>query len=511
MQIATRLSSRIRTRRWHKSNVVLFLLLIIVGALALALAAPATAVEPASRPNIILIMPDDMGWGDIGAHGHPVVQTPNLDRLFAESTRFTDFHVSPTCAPTRSSLLSGRHEFKNGVTHTIFERERMSLKTITLAEVLRGAGYTTGIFGKWHLGDEEPYQPPQRGFDETFIHGAGGIGQTYPGSCGDAPNNKYHDPYVRHNGTFVRTIGYCTDVFFQAATRWIDGRRQEQQKPFFAMITPNAPHGPLVSPGPRYDALYTGKAIRGKPLAPSDVAYFAMISNIDENIGKLLDQLNRWGIERQTLVIFLSDNGGTHTALYNGGYRAGKASMYSGGTHAPSFWRWPGQIKAGVDVAALTAHIDIFPTLAELAGAPLNGQVQQQVEGRSLRPLLNDPGAAWPDRFLVTHVGRWEKGQAAQSKFKHNSIRNSQYRLVENRELFDLKADRGETKNVIDEHPEVVARLRAVYDQWWNDVQPLLVNENLDGPPENPYHVLFRKQFPLDAKAPPDAQGKKKE
>jgi arylsulfatase len=415
--------------------------------------------------------------------------------LFAESTRFTDFHVSPTCAPTRSALLSGRHEFKNGVTHTIHERERMSLKTVTLAQVLQSAGYRTGIFGKWHLGDEEPYQPQHRGFDEVFIHGAGGIGQTYPGSCGDAPNNKYFDPAILHNGTFVKTKGYCTDVFFAQASKWIEAQHKDAKAPFFAYITPNAPHGPLVSPGPQYDKLYEGKEVGGKKLSPGDVAYYSMITNIDENIGKLLAQLKEWGIENDTLVIFLSDNGGTHTRLYSGGYRAGKGSMYTGGTHAPSLWRWPSKLTAGRESAALTAHLDVLPTLAEIAGAKLDDKLQQQVEGRSLVSLLINPQADWADRTLVTHVGRWAKGQAAESKHRSASIRDSRFRLVENRELFDLQADRGETTNVFDQHPEEVAKLRAAYDQWWQEVQPLLVNEDAIGPQVNPYKELYWKQF----------------
>ncbi len=466
-----------------------------------------------ARPNVILIMPDDMGWGDIAAHGHPLIKTPHLDRLFAESARFTDFHVSPTCAPTRSALLSGRHEFKNGVTHTIQERERMSLKTITLAQVLKTAGYHTGIFGKWHLGDEEPYQPQYRGFDEVFIHGCGGIGQTYPGSCGDVPNNKYFDPTIRHNGTFVRTKGYCTDVFFAQASKWIAAQHSEAKAPFFAYITPNAPHGPLISPGPQYSKLYEGKEIDGKKLNEGDAAYYGMITNIDENIGKLLAQLKELDIENDTLVIFLSDNGGTHTRLYSGGYRGGKVTMYSGGTHSPSFWRWPKTLTAGSESAALTAHLDVLPTLAELAGAKLDDALQQQVEGRSLVPLLMNPKAPWADRTLVTHVGRWEKGRAAQSKHSHSSIRDSRFRLVEDKELFDLQADRGETTNVFDKHPEAVAKLRAAYDTWWTEVQPLLVNEDAVGPKVNPYKELYWKQFgggPDDNKANVPATDKAK-
>jgi arylsulfatase A-like enzyme len=184
------------------------------------------ARERPKRPNIILVMPDDQGYGDLSFTGNPILKTPHLDSFARRSVRFTDFHVSPTCAPTRAALMTGRHEFKNGVTHTIYERERLTTSATTIAQALQKGGYATGIFGKWHLGDEPQYQPGRRGFDEVFIHGAGGIGQTYAGSCGDAPENSYFDPTILHNDRFVKTAGYCTDVFFAEALRWMDAKRK---------------------------------------------------------------------------------------------------------------------------------------------------------------------------------------------------------------------------------------------------------------------------------------------
>src|SRR6187549_2517166 len=186
----------------------------LLPAVALLLAGAVQAADLSKRPNIIFLLTDDQGYGDLSCHGNPVLKTPNLDRLHAEGVRFTDFHVSPTCSPTRSALMTGRHEFKNGVTHTVLERERLTLQATTLAQVLKSAGYTTGIFGKWHLGDEEAYRPERRGFDEVYIHGGGGIGQTFPGTCGDAPDNTNINPAILHNGRFERTHGYCTDLFF---------------------------------------------------------------------------------------------------------------------------------------------------------------------------------------------------------------------------------------------------------------------------------------------------------
>ncbi len=470
-------------------------------ALIAAVSVSATVADElaGSRPNIILVMTDDQGYGDLACHGNPLIHTPNLDRLHAESVRFTDFQVSPTCAPTRCSLMTGRHEFKSGVTHTILERERMSLAATTIAQVLKSAGYTTGIFGKWHLGDEDAYQPRRRGFDEAYIHGAGGIGQTYPGSCGDAPGNAYFNPAIRHNGVFVKTVGYCTDLFFGQALGWIESQAGEG-RPFFAYITPNAPHSPLVSPGGKYDALYLGKSLHDKPLDPGAVAYYAMISNIDENVGRLLAKLDELKLAEQTLVIFMTDNGGTHTELYTAGMRASKNSPYEGGTRVPCFWRWPSKLAPGVDIKRLTAHVDYFPTFAALAGAPL--PESSQLDGRSLLPLLADDQAAWPDRYVFVHQGRWPRGEAESAKFTNCAVRNERFRFVNNTELYDLATDRGETTNVIDRHPEVVAAMRAAYDEWWQQARAGMVNEKAVGPDVNPFKAAYWAQFDL----PPDPQ-----
>ncbi|MBL7222603.1 MAG: arylsulfatase [Candidatus Brocadiae bacterium] len=457
------------------------------------------------HPNVVLVITDDQGYGELACHGNPIIRTPHLDALHAQSVRFTAFHVSPTCAPTRASLMTGRHEFRNGVTHTIHERERLGLKGTTLAQMLKQAGYTTGIFGKWHLGDQEPYQPQNRGFDEVFIHGAGGIGQSYPGSCGDAPGNKYFDPAIRHNGSFVKTQGYCTDIFFTQALRWI---KQSKDRPFFAYITTNAPHGPLVCPQ-SYSKPYVDAG-----LDPAAAAFYGMITNIDNNVGLLLEKLDAWGLAEKTLVIFMTDNGSAQAgprggrrrrkgkaapepapkvkALYNAGMRGKKGSPYEGGTRVPGFFRWKGRTPEGVDVGALAAHVDIFPTLAELCGGKLPAGVK--LDGRSLVPLLRDPKAEWPDRTLFTHVGRWGKGQAAQSKFRACSVRSQRYRLVNNRELYDITNDPGEKTNVIAKHPDVVAAMRKAYDQWWAEVLPAMVNEDAPVPKENPFRALYRKQ-----------------
>ncbi|MEM6472588.1 MAG: arylsulfatase, partial [Planctomycetota bacterium] len=307
-------------------------------------------------------MTDDQGYGDLACHGHPFLQTPNLDQLYKQSTRFTDFHVSATCAPTRSALMSGRAPFKNGITHTILERDRMALSSVTIAQVLKDAGYTTGIFGKWHLGDEDPYQPDRRGFDEVFIHGAGGIGQNFPGSQGDAPGTSYFDPVIKHNGRFEQTSGYCTDVFFRQALGWIK-ESAKSETPFFAYIPTNAPHGPFIV-DEKYSSLYTDKC-----KSPSD-KFFGMITNIDENMGLLMQKLEEWELSERTLLIFMTDNGSAR-GTFNFGMRGKKGSEHEGGARVPLFMRLPGVTKPGVDIDRLTRHYDLFPTLASIAGAEL--------------------------------------------------------------------------------------------------------------------------------------------
>jgi len=448
------------------------------------------------KPNIVFVLTDDQGYGDISAHGNPILKTPNLDRLHAEGVRFKDFHVSPTCSPTRSALITGRHEFKNGITHTILERERLTLKATTLPQVLKAAGYTTGIFGKWHLGDELDHWPSSRGFDEMFIHGCGGIGQAYPGSsCGDAPGNTYFDPAILHNGKFEKTKGYCTDVFFGQATKWIESVKGKD-KPFYCYITPNAPHGPLQV-RPEDEARYADK------VKPANVAkFFGMIANIDDNVGKLLDKLKEWGLEKDTLVVFMNDNGGTAgVPIFNAGMRGSKVTPWLGGTRASSFWRWPGTLKPA-DCERLAAHIDFFPTIAEIAGAKPSDEVKKQVEGRSLVPLLENPKAEWAERTLFTHAGRWPKGAKVDDyKYAGCSVRTPRWHLVSpgkgqrKWELYDVIADPGETTDVLEKHPEVVKKLDGEYDAWWASLPPYLVNEDAVPAKAMPFRELYFKQF----------------
>ncbi len=472
----------------------------------LALAGSCLADLAGTRPNIILVMSDDQGYGPLGCNGHPWLRTPNIDALHDKSLRFTRFLVSPTCSPTRSAIMTGRHPLKNGITHTILERERMTLDATILPQVLKTAGYTSGIFGKWHLGDEEPYQPQSRGFDEVFIHGAGGIGQAYNCSCADAPGNTYMNPVIRHNEKFVRTKGFCTDVFFNAALGWIKSRK-DKGEPFFAYIATNAPHGPFIAPeknAKRFTDLGFGKEQAG---------FYGMVENIDENMGLLTRKLAEWDLNKNTVVIFMSDNGmsgggsgqpGKDLApgypFYNAGQKGLKNSTDEGGVRVPFFIRWDGKIAPGRDISTIAAHIDLLPTFAALAGAKLP---EHQVDGLSLLPLIEGHADGWADRFLFTQIGRWNTGENPDDfEWVNFGVRSQKYRYVGpgNRkqvqgELYDMEADPGQKNNVIAEHPEQAERMRAAYDRFWKVARPMMVNEKVPMSPTRPYHELYKKQM----------------
>lgn len=449
-------------------------------------------------------MTDDQGYAPVGRHGNTWIQTPNMDALYDTSTRFDRFLVSPTCSPTRSAMMTGRHPMRNGITHTILERERMTLNAVTLPQTLKTVGYTSGIFGKWHLGDEEEYQPHKRGFDEAFIHGAGGIGQAYKCSCADAPDNKYFDPVIRHNGTFVKTHGFCTDVFFDAAIDWIQAKSNSDE-PFFAYIATNAPHSPYIAPEKN------AKHFTDLGFDQGEAGFYGMIENIDENLGRLMSKLDELKLSDNTVLIFMSDNGpagnglgkegktlgkaadGTSMVAFNANMKGTKGSPDEGGVRVPFFMRWNGKIAPGQRIDTIAAHIDLFPTLADLAGAKLPAG---QVEGRSLLPLVANPAAAWDDRMLYTHCGRWPTGaEPNDSQYKQFSVRTQQYRFVNNDSLYDMQSDPNQTKNVIAAHPDVVAEFRKAYDEWWKVTRPMMVNETAEMSPTQPFHELYEAQL----------------
>lgn len=450
-----------------------------------------------SRPNIILVMTDDQGMGDLSCMGNPILKTPHIDRFYEESTRFTDFHVSPTCAPTRSAIMSGRAPFKNGVTHTIFQRERMALDVFTMPQALQSAGYETGLFGKWHLGDEKQYLPQNRGFDEVLMHGAGGIGQQKYGDFPPNSDNTYFDNVLLHNDTIVKTKGFCTDLFFKAGLAWIK-KQLESPSPYFAYIALNAPHGPMIAPEKYKKRFYDDG------YDEMTAARYGMIENIDDNFGLLIRKLNEWNARENTLVVFMTDNGmsmrpitrnGEKVERFNAGMKGYKNSPNEGGTHVPVFWSWKGVLGEGVDIDALTAHIDLHKTLSELAGAKFPSKIQE-MDGRSLVPLLENSKAKWTDRELFVHCGRWKPEALEASKFKKCAVRTQQWRFVNNGELYNIEVDPSEKTDVSNANPKVLKKLKKSYDQWWETVKPLMVNEGLPvvKPEEQPFARRYSEQ-----------------
>ncbi|CAA6692160.1 MULTISPECIES: arylsulfatase [unclassified Lentimonas] len=437
-----------------------------------------------SRPNIIVVMTDDQGYGDLSCNGHPYIKTPHIDKLREQSTRFEDFHVSSSCAPTRAAIMSGVHPFKVGVTHTIFSRELMALDQKILPQIMGEAGYATGLFGKWHLGDEDPYQPHMRGFDESLIHG-GGIA----GASGIRTNGSYTDMLIRHNGQFVQTHGFCTDVFFGQAMNWMKAQH-DAKKPFLACIFPNAPHGPWSAPE-KYIKLYDTIE---DPSDAQKAGFFAMISNIDDNVGLLMEKLEQWGMEEDTLLIFMTDNGSVASSVYNAGMNGGKTSVHEGGSRVPFFIRLPGKIEAGRDIDTMARHFDLLPTFADLAGVDTR---TLQTDGKSLLPLLEDPNAQWEKRMMFFHKGRWGNPDSKHAKHRRNpgadnnkflsfAARDEQWRLTVNKgidkdlELFDITEDPGEKNDVAKEHPEIVSTMMEAYGAWWDVCRPLMINEDAD-------------------------------
>lgn len=447
--------------------------------IAASLSAPLLA-QAAPPPNVVLVITDDQGYGDLACHGNPVIKTPALDRLHAKSVRLTNYHVSPTCAPTRASLLTGRYNNATGVWHTIMGRSLLRPGEVTMADSFRAAGYRTGIFGKWHLGDNYPCRPQDRGFDEALIHGGGGVWQTP-----DYFGNDYFDDTYLHNGKPVKHTGFCTDVWFDNATRFMSAAATAK-KPFFCYISNNAPHSPMWAPE-RYEAMYRNVEGLKEP------GFYGMITNIDDNMAKLSDFLDRQGLAENTILIFTTDNGTAAGAgVYNAGMRGMKGSPFEGGHRVPFFLHWPkGGLTGGRDVSRLTAHIDILPTLLDLCG--VKRPDGPELHGRSLKPLLHNPEANWPHRTITVDSQRLEN----LVEWRQASVMTEQWRLVNpgpgkdlsQLALFDIRKDPGQTENVAPQYPDVVAKLKIEYDEWWSRVSARsgeYVRIGLGSPAENP-------------------------
>ena len=414
----------------------------------LSSALPAVAAA-ARRPNILLMITDDQGYGDLSLHGNRDLQTPHMDSIAREGVQFTQFQVCPVCSPTRSSLLTGRYNYRTGVVDTYLGRSMMYPDEVTLAEKLSGAGYRTGIFGKWHLGDVYPLRAIEHGFQEALVCTGGGLTQP-----SDPPGNRYLDPILQHNGKPEKSSGYCTDIFFGAAARFIE---ENHRRPFFAYVAANAPHEPLEI-AESYVAPY-----RSRGLDDTTAKVYGMVKNIDDNIGKLLGRLKSLGLERDTIVIFMTDNG-PQRQRFNAGMRGTKGSVYQGGIRVPFFLRWPAAVKPGSSTSRIAAHIDVFPTLLDACG--VSGAGSPKVDGVSLMPLLRGSAARWPDRALFT---QWHRGDEPQP-FRNCAVRTQRHKLVDGKELYDLEADPAEQHDLAAQSPEIVSRLRESYQRWFADV-----------------------------------------
>jgi arylsulfatase A-like enzyme len=423
---------------------------LLLVALAIGGFAPALHAAP---PNVVLIVTDDQGYGDLGCHGNPILRTPHLDRLHAESVRLTDFHASPLCAPTRGALLTGRSALRNGAWGVVNGRAILRRDEVTMPEVFAASGYRTGLFGKWHLGDNYPFRPQDRGFHEVVTYGGGGLG-TSPDYWG----NDYTDDTYLRDGAPEKFPGYSTDILFAEALRFIERNRS---RPFYCQLATAAPHDPYNVPE-RYAKPYAGK------VPPATANFFGMIANLDENLGRFRERLAALGLAENTLLIFMTDNGSSGgTRVHNAGMRGAKASNLEGGHRVPCFLHWPtGGLTGGRDIGTLTAHVDVLPTLVEFCGLRLPRPVA--FEGRSLVPLLRGQVEGWPERTLIVDTQPFDLPQ-----MWHNSaVMRGPWRLLNGRQLYHVGRDPEQLRDVAAEQDDLVRRLRADYEELWREVEP---------------------------------------
>ena len=393
----------------------------------------------AAQPNVILVMTDDQGYGDLGCHGNPILKTPHLDALHAQSVRFTDFHVSPFCTPTRAALMTGNYPGYTGAYRTSSGRTMMHPDEKTIAHLFSENGYATGMVGKWHLGDNAPHRPQDRGFQDVVWHRCGGIGQ-----ASDYWGNDYFDDTYERNGKFEKFEGYCTDVWFREGIRFVE---ENKDKPFFLYLALNAPHGPYRVP-PEWAKPYQGN----KEVANAN--FYGMIANIDHNMGILRDRLHELGLAENIILIFMTDNGtaggGKFPSLdaepsigYNAGMRGKKSTVYEGGQRVPFFIHWPkGGLTGGTDITTIAAHIDVLPTLADLCGIPVSDEYKE--DGISLKPLLDGSDREWPrSHHIVQYIGGAYAKAFPPKPYDYTVVMTERWRLVNSDgvQLYDIEAD----------------------------------------------------------------------
>ena len=410
----------------------------------LAVLSQAIPAQAAKRPNVVVILADDQGWGDLSLNGNTNLSTPNVDSLAREGARFDRFYVCPVCSPTRAEFLTGRYHPRCGVYSTSSGGERMNLDETTIAETFKAAGYATAAFGKWHNGMQYPYHPNGRGFDEFYGFCSGHWGD-------------YFSPPLDHNGQIVQGNGFCIDDFTNKAIAFIE---KNKARPFFVYLPYNTPHSPMQVPD-RWWNTFKDKELKRhnrdprRENIPHVRAALAMCGNIDWNVGRLLKKLDEWTLADNTIVIYFCDNG-PNGYRWNGGMKGRKGSTDEGGVRSPLLIRWPEQIPPGKTIPQISAAIDLLPTLADLAGIPLIGS--KPLDGKSLKPLLAGTHDNWPERMIFSH---WKE---------RVSVRTQQYRLDHRGKLFDMVKDPGQERDIAKKQPNVASRLQGAVQQWKHDV-----------------------------------------
>lgn len=433
----------------------------------MALLASCTNSPNQEKPNVVLILVDDQGYGDIAALGNEIIQTPNIDTLHSQSARFTQYHVCPLSAPTRAALMTGRHNNRVGVWQTINGRSLLLEDEVTMANVFQDNGYRTGLFGKWHLGDSYPFRPEDRGFEEVLTHGGGGVGQTMD----HWDNDYFNDTYV-HNGQLEEYEGYCNDIWFDNAIKFIE-QSSNDGEPFFCYIPTNAVHSPYW-----VDNKYI------EPYKDDDrvlmAEFYGMIANVDENVGKIMNYLEDKGIMDNTIFIFTTDNGtakgyGAVDGIskgYNAGMRGIKGSAYEGGHRVPLFIHWKnGGISSGTDINDLVAHYDIMPTLIDMCDLELSKEIA--FDGTSMKPLLEGNSEDFDGRVVVVNNQQSKEVPIPWSK---TVLMKDCWRLVNGTELYDIEKDPYQKNNLADRFPGKVEELREDYSKWWDDIAPTYHN-----------------------------------
>ena len=409
-------------------------------------------ITKAQQPNVILIITDDQGYGEVAAHGNQQISTPEMDKLYNTGIRLNNFHVNSVCSPSRAAIMTGKYASNVGVWHTLGGRNIIYKDEKILPQFFKEAGYKTAMVGKWHLGDNAPYRPEDRGFDDVFRIGGGSLGQV-----ADYWGNGLWDGHYLHNGTWVKTKGFCTDVQFDAALNFMN---QSKNNPFFLTIATTAPHSPIGA-GEKYLKPYLEMGLK-----ENIAKFYGMVTNIDDNIGRLRKQLEQLNLTENTIVIFMSDNGSANDKKgdsFNGEMRGKKGSLYEGGHRVPCFLYWPkGGWTGGVHLNEITAHVDLLPTL--LKACKIENTSGVEFNGIALNEYIINPTLKL-DRFLITEA----KVNKRETPFNSAVVLKDDWRLVGGTKLFDLKNDFSQSKNIIEQNSQIKTNLEDLYMNWYHN------------------------------------------